>query len=263
MRYLLDIIFGRNNRDMKAHKIVIFGDGFALGYGDWVTMGSRSGVSGYLADLIKSEARIRKRWKVYNAGSYGSTSTDWLPPTGSEHLTKKKKGSRDLFRDVFSKGASHADADVFVLVVGFNDFRDGTTPEKTVENVKIISETLRSRGKIVYVVSIPSVRTRKSLVNRPRNLLLGKFLEVAAERNASGGDGKIFQGPKLGLFRIPSLFGFDELHFSSKGYKLFATRLFQDMLAGLTSVEFKSWRPHLFGGASALPIATTSSKKRT
>ena len=55
----VDIIFGRNYRDMKAHKIVIFGDGFALGYGDWVTMGSRSGVSGYLADLIKSEARVR------------------------------------------------------------------------------------------------------------------------------------------------------------------------------------------------------------
>ena len=168
----------------------------------------------------------------------------------------KKEHSDKLFSDVFAPGALHADADIVVLVVGFNDFRDGTTPEKTVENIKIISETLRSKGVIVYVASIPSVRQQTSLVNRPRNLLLGKFLSVAVERNVSS-EGKIFQGPKLSLFRVPSLFGFDEIHFSSKGYKLFASRLFQDMIAGMTRVEFSSWRPHLLNATGGPPQKAT------
>lgn len=42
----------------KCHKIVIIGDGFAEGFGDYIIMGSQPGLSHFLQSEIKSDLNV-------------------------------------------------------------------------------------------------------------------------------------------------------------------------------------------------------------
>jgi len=234
-----DFAFTRVSR--SDHKIVVVGDGFAQGFGDWVVMGSKPGVCGRLEDIIRKNARVRKKWRVYSRGKYMTTSADWLPPTD---VTDSASRRASLFDGTFGRGAFCADADIVVVAVGYNDHAHDIEPKQTCENIRILGETLRSRGKLVYVCALPRVRKSRALVNRPRNMCIEKFLTKCRAETKS--EGQILAGPKLNLFQVPSLFGFDGARFSSKGYSLFASRLFQDILPGMTRVEFNSFKSQIF-----------------
>lgn len=48
----------------KCHKIVIIGDGFAEGFGDYIIMGSQPGLSHYLPSEIKSDLNVSSIFNI-------------------------------------------------------------------------------------------------------------------------------------------------------------------------------------------------------
>eukprot|EP00126_Sphaerothecum_destruens_P008093 Sdes_comp20087_c0_seq4m13035 len=60
------------------HKIIVLGDGYASGFGDWVVLGHNSGICGYLEKEIAAKENIRQKWYVRSCGVAFSTSSDWI-----------------------------------------------------------------------------------------------------------------------------------------------------------------------------------------
>lgn len=65
------------------HKVVVVGDTWALGVGDWILAGQIAGVS---SSILKAAAldrtRIKQRWYVVNQGVNGTSTEDWIPGGG-------------------------------------------------------------------------------------------------------------------------------------------------------------------------------------
>jgi hypothetical protein len=61
------------------HSVLVVGDGFAEGAGDWTTLGSLSGLAGHLSDAMARSTRVRHRWEVSCVGQWRSTTRDWRP----------------------------------------------------------------------------------------------------------------------------------------------------------------------------------------
>jgi len=106
-RFLVDFLHVRSLRpaDEFLHKVVIIGDDFAAGVGDYVTMGSAAGLAQHLKPLVKQSDKVRPtrktrncscaerpsldeyvschrhqvrhNWEIVNAGVPGSRSADW------------------------------------------------------------------------------------------------------------------------------------------------------------------------------------------
>ncbi|ETV71172.1 hypothetical protein, variant 3 [Aphanomyces astaci] len=93
------------------HKIVIIGDGFAAGFGDWITMASSGGLSEYIAHEISKEDKIRHKWQVINRGIVDTDSSQWHPTSSTKY-----------FQSVMSTPQLR-DADVVLVVVGSMDAR--------------------------------------------------------------------------------------------------------------------------------------------
>lgn len=68
-----------------CHKMVIIGDGFALGFGDGVYFGHCGGIAHYLTSLIRKEVKIRHKWQILNQGIANTTAIDWSP-TSEKHV---------------------------------------------------------------------------------------------------------------------------------------------------------------------------------
>ncbi|OWZ21660.1 hypothetical protein PHMEG_0003749 [Phytophthora megakarya] len=88
------------------HKVVIIGDDFAAGIGDYVTVGS---AGGGIADYLKKI--VRHNWAIINAGVPGSTTADWL-------LSSPKK----YFKNVFTSRAM-SDASIVIIILGSAEIR--------------------------------------------------------------------------------------------------------------------------------------------
>merc|ERR1719261_1007652 len=65
-------------RKPGVRKLLIIGDGFAEGLGDYVTLGTIAGMAPHLATSIRQEAKIKMRWNVLNLGRSGIGIADWL-----------------------------------------------------------------------------------------------------------------------------------------------------------------------------------------
>ncbi|EGZ28165.1 hypothetical protein PHYSODRAFT_476179 [Phytophthora sojae] len=88
------------------HKVVIIGDDFAAGVGDYITVGSAGGgIAPYLKKIV------RHNWAIINAGVPGSTTADWL-------LSSPKK----YFNNVFTSRAM-ADASIVIIILGSDEIR--------------------------------------------------------------------------------------------------------------------------------------------
>ncbi|KNC78301.1 hypothetical protein SARC_09264 [Sphaeroforma arctica JP610] len=69
----------RNSKQL--HKIIFAGDGYAEGYGDWITFGHEAGTTTHIRRMIQAKKSIRSAWKTYNRGRYLTATEDWLPST--------------------------------------------------------------------------------------------------------------------------------------------------------------------------------------
>ena len=91
-RVILRYIFGYSTEKKSQidHKILIIGDGFASGIGEWITIGQRSGLDRRLRYLIDKEllfsgnnkvsvGSLRTRWDIVSKGKARSNSYDWIP----------------------------------------------------------------------------------------------------------------------------------------------------------------------------------------
>lgn len=121
---------------------MIIGDGLAEGYGDDRLAPMRMpGLTTTMNQQILKTKSIRQKWQVVSNGLLGSTSKDWLPDNA---LFKSTLVSR-----------KYGDAEIVLLMVGFEDYKSSISQEETLENIKRIALDLSNRGKIVYVAKLP------------------------------------------------------------------------------------------------------------
>ena len=87
----------------------------AAGYGDYVRLGSRTGLEARLLPLRRSRSRVRHHWHLLNAGIIESTSNDWR---ANDHENTPSSYFHKLF-----DSALHTDAEIVIVVVGAADSR--------------------------------------------------------------------------------------------------------------------------------------------
>eukprot|EP00904_Undaria_pinnatifida_P003377 jgi/Undpi1/1303/HiC_scaffold_11.g04695.m1 len=258
------------------HKVVLIGDGFAEGLGDWVVMGGMAGVARQLERQAGTDEKVRMFWQIINRGRSGSVSADWLP-----------SDEKSLYHKKVTRSSACKDAEIFVVTLGTMDVvgdcvgmpiaamrktaQDNFDEEETcdtVKNVREICEALRAEGKKVVVCN---AMTSGAGVNRRAGLAkrLNRQLALYAKETASldskkkrtqpgGGRG----GDPAPAVREPVHFvklnnpramrddgrAFDGLHLNSRGYRAFADALYDALGPMMVSVEWGFWKAKLAGG---------------
>lgn len=222
------------------HKVVVIGDGFAEGLGDYVMFGSVAGVTRMLRSYINGDPMIKQKWAVYNCGQSNTSSCDWLP-------------DKRLFKSVFSIKA-YKDAEIVMLWVGANDGRPGPShqsPAETVKNIKSICDALRKEGKRVIVAGIPCTGPAKVIEeekhwNGEANQLLRAYARSAKADDLSESAplafGPYLDGPK---FCRDMSVGFDEVHFNSGGYKIAAKDAYEELKSHMKAIEWNTFKARL------------------
>ncbi|OQS02575.1 hypothetical protein THRCLA_05071 [Thraustotheca clavata] len=121
------------------HKIVIIGDGFAAGYGDYITMDTPGGLAKYLKSAMAKDNNIRHNWQIINRGIMGTDSSQWTPMADTK-----------LFNDVFGQ-KEYRDADIVLVILGSMDAKRSPPiePSETLRNLKSICDALTKKGKRV------------------------------------------------------------------------------------------------------------------
>ncbi|KAJ3049947.1 hypothetical protein HK097_009073 [Rhizophlyctis rosea] len=182
----------------------------------------------------------------------GELRSSWVNINRLSSTTRAKTH----FDKVFAE-PRHAQADIVILLVGFNDGRQRRypeiTPEQTVQNISSTARVLRNMGKEVWIFPIathgdedylhPDYGDRFYEANVRRNELLLDWLSNTK-------DPEIRTGPLIYAFnfeyRHPSLWYHDGEHFSSKGYKKVAKDLFDELAPSLVKREFAKFSKQLF-----------------
>lgn len=235
-------------RTESFHKIVVIGDGFAEGLGDYVMLGNIAGVTRRLTSLIKRDATVKQQWVVLNWGQSGTTSSDWLP-------------DQPLFKNTFSLNA-FKDVEIVMLWVGANDGRPGPKhqfPSGTVKNIKAISDALRKEGKRVIIAGLPCTGPAKIIEeeeqwNKEANKLLREYVETETksilekeEKGLSSSDAPLAYGPNLAgpKFTRDFTLGFDEVHFNSEGYKIAAKDTYDVLHKHMKAIEWATFSKRL------------------
>ena len=151
-------------------KVVVIGDGLALGFGDFVTFYSKqAGVTRRFQTSLNAATDVRTlalKWRVFNRGHFATTSENWTPST--EHLPAfhsfvLRPGSKNLFEHTFRSGGVVSDAQIVVVIVGTMDCRGppgspGREIEYTVQHVTELVEELQKRGKYVMLCQLHDAR---------------------------------------------------------------------------------------------------------
>ncbi|CAM9176291.1 unnamed protein product [Choristocarpus tenellus] len=257
------------------HKVVIIGDGFAEGLGDWVVLGGIAGLVRFLQRKVVEDDSIRSSWEIVNRGRSGSTSVDWLPDDTNKAF---------LSRNALSKAC--VDAEIFVVVVGtmdvvmdvagmpitamrktaLDDFKEDELSE-TCKNIREVCETLRNLGKRVAVCNVMTsgagVGKRAGTAKRiNRQLILYARSTEKGGNNVAGGKGGEGAGGAGGettMVRHPVKLiklnnprasrddgrAFDGLHLNSNGYQSFATEVYEIVRPMMIAVEWKGWKAKL------------------
>ncbi|KAF0743086.1 hypothetical protein LEN26_010391 [Aphanomyces euteiches] len=218
------------------HKIVIIGDGFAAGFGDWVTMDSPGGLARYIAnEIAQEESKVRHKWQVINRGILDTDSSQWHPTASTKY-----------FQDTFSKHQLR-DADIVLVIVGSMDSKRSPPipPSQTVTNIQSICDALRKKGKRVCIGTLcHSDVEAQNEIHRATNKQL---LEYCNE--TSGDDLPVKMTPDLSLpiVRRPDAKAFDGFHFNSKAYQQIAHEAMTVLTPMLTAVEWITWKKQLDG----------------
>ncbi|ETW01793.1 hypothetical protein H310_06372 [Aphanomyces invadans] len=218
------------------HKIVIIGDGFAAGFGDWITMATSGGLSQYLAQEVAKEDKIRHRWQVINRGILDTDSSQWHPTSSTKY-----------FQDVFSVPQLR-DADIVMVIVGSIDSRrknPSISPEQTVCNIQAICDALRKKGKRVCVGSLCHADfDTENETHRVTNQALVDYCE-----STKMDDLPVKLTPDLStpVVRRSDSKAFDGYHFNAKAYQQIARDSMAVLTPLLTAVEWATWKKQLEG----------------
>ncbi|OQS01666.1 hypothetical protein ACHHYP_00421 [Achlya hypogyna] len=217
------------------HKIVIIGDGFAAGYGDYITFDSPGGLAKYLRAAMSQDAKIRHNWQVLNCGIVDTDSSQWTPMASTKY-----------FHDIFSK-AEYKDADIVLVMVGSMDATrtPPIAPEETLRNLKSIADALTKKGKRVALAPLCHC-----------DLAAQNDVHVAASKlirdfctDTQHDDLPVVCGPNLALpmVRRPEAKAFDGFHFNSSAYKQIAQDAMDVVQPMATAVEWTTWKKKLDG----------------
>ena len=187
-------------------------------------------MSGHLYELLRKHPRVRLKWNVLNRGGFGLTSKELRPGSNA-------------FETTFSKKRKASAPSIVVVCAGSNDVKAGLSGEDTMSNLQEICENLSRRGALVYVVDLPNNTKNKHInLSKLGNKLLREYLNRVGNRAVHKDEQlTIFPSVKLSLFQLKSLFNENTGGLTSKGHKLFATRLLDDVLPGVARVEFRKW----------------------
>eukprot|EP01134_Creolimax_fragrantissima_P004823 CFRG4823T1 len=227
----------------QLHKIIVAGDGFAEGYGDWVTFGHEAGIVTYMHPMIVHKKSIRSKWILYNRGQYATHTDDWLPSI-----------QNGLFSQTFDM-PSLKDAEVVILLLGSMDGRNEVLNKTSIEHVaqksnghlRAICSELSARGKHVFVSKVWDAGEEGNLLKlaQRKNELLDAYLK----KNT---DGSIKEGPALTDYRFKDneYYSSDMMHFCSKGYKHLASLAFEAIHQTMTKVEFDSVKDQIYAKTS-------------
>ncbi|CAM9567661.1 unnamed protein product [Ectocarpus sp. 12 AP-2014] len=258
------------------HKVVLIGDGFAEGVGDWVVMGGTAGVTRMLEKEAGSDEKVRTCWHIINRGRAGSLSSDWLP-SDPKSLYHRKVQS-----------AACRDAEIFVVALGTMDvvnecvgmpvsamrktaldtFEEGEICD-TVKNLREICDALRAEGKKVVVCNVMTsgagINRRGGTAKRiNRQLALYGKATATATRETSTKGGQPVEVVKMNNPRAAREDGraFDGLHLNARGYRAFASAVYEVVGPMMVAVEWKVWKSKLAagltngaGGAAVAPIS--------
>jgi len=240
------------------HKVLVIGDSVAAGFGDYVTCLAPYGITRHLAVMVSKEHTVRQSWVFMNAGVCGSTSDDWHPDCKSSYDTSRSNGRflgvldgllfrrRPLWRETFDD-PSYNDAEIVIVCVGLEDSKYGVeakNPIRTRDNVRVICNELRARGKEVILCTLPLrwrlQDTKKNEVfvkDKERNELLAGVI-------VSMKDPHLNLGCDLGSpeFCRQQLYTADAVHFCSEGYRKFASSIFTSLVPAMVRVEAKTWK---------------------
>eukprot|EP00752_Nemacystus_decipiens_P010691 g9522.t1 len=254
------------------HKVVIIGDGFAEGLGDWVVMGGMAGVTRMLEKHAGSDDKVRTFWQIINRGRAGSVSGDWLPSDAKSLYHRK------------ARSAACKDAEIFIVALGTMDvvgecvgmpvaamrktaldtFEENEICD-TVKNLREICDALRAEGKKVIVCNVMTSGAginRRAGTAKRLNRQLALYARATAAPAATSststtmgdrrapGQGSPVEFVKMNNPRAARDDGraFDGLHLNARGYRAFAGALYESLGPMMVAVEWKVWKAKLAGG---------------
>ena len=234
---------GLFRKGRNFHKVVIIGDGFALGQGDSIVMFSTAGVPRFLQNLTAVYKNIRTHWSFLNRGKYNSTTYDWVP-------------EGKLYKNVFGPGTEGETAECVILMMGTIDVIDNRlgfpinamnksyTDEfveadlsDSMKNIRSICEDLQKKGKRVIICDMPSTGDR---INR--NLAMVKRFNrqlrwYSAKKKSTDNPVPLVQSSIAKICRGANR-AYDAIHFNKSGYKTFAEEIFEQLKNQMISVEY-------------------------
>jgi len=225
--------------------ILVVGDGFAEGFGDWVVFGRRAGAARFFEKLAAGDEYLRCSWRVESAGHFGSCSEEWIPSC-SRKPTCSAWGVREtLWKDLVGSGA-FARASVIVLMLGSMDRLWATEPasyKSTAENIKLICKELsRVYGKKIVVCTMAGSGSEDSLCQDDvnRNVLIKTFVEEEEKGAISIGADLFYIHDRNNSVRC-----FDGIHFNAAGYKRCALKCWEAVQPLCVQSEWAGWKKRL------------------
>eukprot|EP00002_Diphylleia_rotans_P034634 TRINITY_DN7470_c0_g1_i1.p1 TRINITY_DN7470_c0_g1~~TRINITY_DN7470_c0_g1_i1.p1 ORF type:complete len:280 (-),score=52.86 TRINITY_DN7470_c0_g1_i1:24-863(-) len=196
-----------------SHRILFFGDGFAAGFGDYVTFGTVAGVSGRIRRFLRSSPTIRQQWWLVQRGHLKATSADWLPNSTDRPKEMSLFVRKSLWKSLLESNKELLRSDIAVVVLGTFDFRDESIKDAqaTVENIDTICRKLKELGfRLIYVCNVlkdvPDPEVAK--MNAERHVLIADYLKK--------NEGWVKAGPDLSHYRFTGKYArsADEMHFN-------------------------------------------------
>ncbi|CAM9202660.1 unnamed protein product [Phaeothamnion confervicola] len=260
------------------HKVVIIGDGFAEGLGDWVILGGPAGLTRFLTDRARGDPKVRMKWTIINRGCAGTTSADWLPAAAAAAAAAakdnasgdggdggKNRGRKNLFDGILRSRAA-GDAEIVIVAVGTLDVARNIAgmppaalkkaPEDefgtaefcaTARNIGTVCDALLAAGKRIVLCNTMTcgeglAKGGGVAVARRLNRQLQQYAAaVAASPDAHGRVAYVRMDD--GRTSRPENRSFDGMHLNSKGYKFFANELFDEALRNMmVAVEWTVWK---------------------
>ncbi|KAG3035612.1 hypothetical protein PC121_g1597 [Phytophthora cactorum] len=226
---------GLNPASQFFHKVVIIGDDFAAGIGDYISVGSAGGgIAEYLKKIVAFDDKVRHNWAIINAGVPGSTTADWL-------MSSPKK----YFKNVFTSRAM-SDVSIVIIILGSAEIRNSSSDGHEMKHhLMEICNTLRKKGKQVCLATVASpdpTASETDSASSTLNTALEQFCKSTSTEEAP-----VILGPRLDTyaFRRESALSYDKYHFNSQSYRQLACNTADFLIPMMTAVEWTTWKAQL------------------
>jgi len=229
-----------------AFKVLVIGDDFAEGFGDYIPLFTNSGVCQYLASLTGAEygSRVRREWGFINEGVTGSTSGEWVP--GSKYYQRIiEKNYPKVEVVIIMLGVMDVASDcVGIPDSAYNkestNISESDLPQ-TICNIQNIANSFREKGKKVIVCDIPIIGAKLKQYEKQINLL-NQMLQTFVQSTSKEENPIQLVKVSHPFFQKPELIGFDDFHFNDKGYLLISKDIFKFLLPLMVKVEWNFFK---------------------